>query len=109
LDNLQHPAHYAATKAYGLSLGEALHEGFALHGIDVCISSTGRTDTGFGKRSGMRLTDAESAAMGRRSTVVPGTKAKIPYVALMTAATFLHVQIMKAAMAGVTLEMLKNN
>jgi uncharacterized protein len=104
-------ANYAATKAYVLSLGEALHEELAPHGIDVLTCSPGPTDTGFGKRSGMRLTNAESAAMvaadilaalGRKSTVIPGIKAKILYAALMTAPRFLRVKIMKAAMAGMT-------
>lgn len=104
-------ANYAATKAYVLSLGEALHEELAPHGVDVLTCSPGPTATGFGARSGMRLNNAESAALvaadilgalGKQSTVVPGIKAKLLYAALMTAPRFLRVKIMKAAMAGMT-------
>jgi short-subunit dehydrogenase len=40
-----HVANYAATKAYILSLGEALHVEMKPHGVDVTVLSPGLTDT----------------------------------------------------------------
>jgi len=78
-------ANYAASKAYILSLGEALNVEMKPHGVDVLVLSPGLTDTdmpaqmpiNFGK---MPITTSSSKAvvrvalrsLGKKATVVPG-------------------------------------
>jgi short-subunit dehydrogenase len=79
-------AHYAATKAYVQSLGEALHVELAPHGIDVLASAPGPTKTGFAERAGMNLDNAMSPelvaratlqSLGKKATVIPGFVSKL--------------------------------
>ena len=78
-------ANYAATKAYILSLGEALHVEMKAHGVDVTVLSPGLTDTDmpanmsidFSKMPIFSQTAAQVAgtglkALGRKATVVSG-------------------------------------
>lgn len=78
-------AHYAATKAYILSLGEALNVELKPHGIDVTVLSPGLTDTdmptnmpiNFAKMPILKQTPEQVArtgieALGRKATVVSG-------------------------------------
>ncbi len=80
-------ANYAATKAYVLALGEALHVEMKGRGIDVTVLSPGLTSTDFGKAmradidfSKMPMTSMEAgpvvasalAALGRKASVIPG-------------------------------------
>ena len=78
-------ANYAATKAYILTLGEALHVELKKHGIDVSVLSPGLTDTdmpanlplNFSKlpmlyQSPQRVAKTGVKALGKKSTVVPG-------------------------------------
>jgi len=78
-------ANYAATKAYILSLGEALNVELAPFGVDVTVLSPGLTDTEMPKGmpfdlSKMPITISTSRdvacvgldALGRKATVVPG-------------------------------------
>lgn len=104
-------ANYAATKAYVQSLGEALGEELHGLGVDVLCSAPGPTESGFGARAGMKLSNAVSAevvarqtvaALGRKRMVVPGSFAKFLYASLMTAPRFLRVKIMKAVMKSMT-------
>lgn len=53
-------ANYSATKAYVLSLGEALHRELARHGVDVTVLVPGATATPMTARFG-----ADKTAMGR--------------------------------------------
>ena len=79
-------AHYAATKAYVQSLGEALHVELAPHGIDVLASAPGPMKTGFAERAGMNLDNAMSPelaaratlqSLGKKATVIPGFVSKL--------------------------------
>lgn len=78
-------ASYAATKAYILSLGEALHVEMKAHGVDVTVLSPGLTDTDmpasmpidFSRMPVLSQTPQQVArtgikALGRKATVVSG-------------------------------------
>ena len=78
-------ANYAATKAYILSLGEALNVELKTHGVDVTVLSPGLTDTdmpanmpvNFSRMPILKDTPERVArvginALGRKATVVPG-------------------------------------
>ena len=78
-------AHYAATKAFVLSLGEALNVELGRHGVDVTVLSPGLTDTtmpanmaiDFSKMPITLSTPEQVArvgikALGRKATVIPG-------------------------------------
>jgi hypothetical protein len=104
-------ANYAATKAYVHSLAEALAEELAPHGVDVLASAPGPTESGFARRAGMTMANAESpvrvaqetlAALGRRRRVVPGGLAKLLTASLAVTPRFLRVQIMKQVMKSMT-------
>lgn len=79
-------ANYAATKAYVLTLAEGLHRELKQRGIDVLAVAPGPVHTGFADRAGMTMRSAATpevvanaawAALGRRTTVVPGALAKV--------------------------------
>jgi short-subunit dehydrogenase len=104
-----HAAHYAATKAYVQSLGEALSVELAPLGIDVLASAPGPTDSGFAARAGMTMGAALSpktvamatlAALGRRQTALPGFLSKLLGYALATAPRWLRVRIIGGVMKG---------
>jgi short-subunit dehydrogenase len=83
-------AHYAATKAYILNLGEALHHEVAPHGVDVTVLAPGLTETEMKQQiaeSGvdfsrtpikpLGVTETVTTgleALGRRSSVIPGMR-----------------------------------
>ncbi|MBS1169667.1 MAG: short chain dehydrogenase family protein [Burkholderiaceae bacterium] len=102
-------AAYAASKAYVLSFGEALHEELRPHGVTVTVLSPGATATEFFDVSGQQSTPMKRAfmmpsrpvvqiglaAMRRgRASVVPGWKN-----ALMTWSTRLLPRIVQRKMA----------
>lgn len=104
-------AHYAATKAYVQALGEALSVELAPLGIDVLAAAPGPTHSGFADRAGMRLRLALKpeeiaqpilAALGHRSTVLPGFLSKLLTYSLMPLPRSLRVRIMGRVMAGLT-------
>jgi len=104
-------AHYAATKAYIQSLAEALGVELAPFGVDVLASAPGPTNSGFASRAGMRMgtaLDAETvardtlAALGRKSTVLPGLLTKVLTWSLATLPRRMRVRVMGRAMAGMT-------
>ncbi|MBP0573645.1 SDR family NAD(P)-dependent oxidoreductase, partial [Mycobacterium tuberculosis] len=81
-------AAYGATKAYVLSLGEALHVELARHGVGVTVLNPGFVETGFGAVAGhtppaitrpSMLPAAAVARIGidallaRRGSVIAGT------------------------------------
>ena len=83
-------ANYAATKAYILTLGEALHVELGRYGVDVTVLSPGLTATAmpanmpidFKKIPMVAMSPAKVArvglnALGRKATVVPGLLNKI--------------------------------
>lgn len=63
-------AAYAATKAYVLSLGEALHTELKAHNVVVTVLSPGVTDTGFFDAAGEQPTAMQKQAMMQPRPVV---------------------------------------
>lgn len=106
-------AHYAATKAYIQSLGEALAIELKPFGVDVLSAAPGPVLTGFGARANMTmgksLKPAEIGepilkALGRKNTVYPGLLTKLLVLALSTVPRKIKVRIMKKVMAGMVNE-----
>lgn len=84
-------ANYAATKAFVQTLAEGLHAELKPQGVDVLSVAPGPVDTGFADRAGMRMKSAATselvaaatwAALGKKTTVVPGARAKFTTAAL---------------------------
>lgn len=104
-------ANYAATKAYIQSLAEALHAELERLGIDVVASAPGPTDSGFATRADMRMgatvtpdTVAREtlAALGRRTTVLPGILSKALTFSLAPLPRAARVRAMGFVMRGMT-------
>lgn len=79
-------SNYAASKAYVQSLAEGLHDELAPRGVDVLAVAPGPVNSGFGARAGLTMTSGTSpevvatstlTLLGRRRTVIPGTRGKI--------------------------------
>ncbi len=104
-------SHYAATKAYVQTFGEALHYELAPLGVDVLTSAPAVTKTKFAHRANMQVgaaispeTVAEQTlqALGRKVTVLPGLLSKILVYSLAPLPRSLRVQIMGNVMRGMT-------
>lgn len=104
-------AHYAATKAYVQTLAEGLRVELAGSGVDVLASAPGPVRTGFAARADMRMGAALSprtvaratlAALGRRTTVLPGALTKVLACSLAPLPRPLRARIMGRVMAGMT-------
>ncbi|MDX2129444.1 MAG: SDR family NAD(P)-dependent oxidoreductase [Chloroherpetonaceae bacterium] len=106
-------AHYAATKAYIQSLGEALALELKPFHVDVLVAAPGPVKTGFGPRAKMTMTnalEAESVAtsilksLGKASTVHPGWLSKVLMLGLSSVPRWGKIRIMKAVMGEMTKE-----
>jgi short-subunit dehydrogenase len=106
-----HAAHYAATKAYVQTLAEGLHVELAPLGVDVLASAPGPVHTGFAARASMRMGQAMQpddvaratlAALGRRTTVLPGALTKVLGGSLALLPRAVRARIMGRVMAGMT-------
>ncbi len=106
-----HAAHYAATKAYVQSLGEALALELKPAGIDVLCAAPGPVESGFGQRAGMQMGSALKPeqvgvpiinAIGRRSKVLPGLLTKFLAFNLSTVPRWAKIRIIGKVMAGFT-------
>jgi len=104
-------AHYAATKAYVQSFGEALAEELRPFGVDVLCAAPGPVASGFGERAemkmGMVLTPQQIGipileALGKKTTVLPGFLTKFLVGSLRTVPRSFKVKIMKKIMGGMT-------
>lgn len=104
-------AHYAATKAYVQSLGEALAMELKPMGVDVLVAAPGPVNSGFEQRADMQLGNALKPedigvpilkALGRKSTVLPGFLTKFLVGSLRTVPRWAKVRIMKTVMGGMT-------
>jgi uncharacterized protein len=104
-------ANYAATKAYVQNIAEALHAELAPLGVDVLASAPGPTDSGFATRAGMQMgrtlkpedvAHSTLAALGRRSTVLPGALSKLLAYSLAPLPRWARVRIMGRVMDGMT-------
>jgi uncharacterized protein len=104
-------AHYAATKAYVQALAEGLAVELAPLGIDVLAAAPGPTHSGFASRAGMKMgaglqpqeiAEPILAALGRRSTVLPGLLSKLLTYSLMPLPRWARVRIMGGVMKSMT-------
>lgn len=107
-------AAYAATKAYVLNLGEALHDELAPYGVTVTVLAPGLTDTAFTRNAGheasatlklMLMQPRPVAEAGLRaldagrSCVVPGWLNKLSAVSVRFTPRGMHRRIMQALLA----------
>lgn len=104
-------AHYAATKAYVQSLGEALAVELKPYGVDVLTAAPGPVSSGFEARANMKMNMAMQPeqvaipmlkALGRKSTVLPGFLTKFLVGSLRTVPRWAKVRIMQKVMGGMT-------
>lgn len=108
---MPYAAHYAATKAYVQTLGEALAVELAPLGIDVLAAAPGPTTSGFAARAGMTMGAALQPAaiapsilnaLGRRSTTLPGFLSKVLVYSMVPLPRWARVRIMGRVMQGMT-------
>lgn len=104
-------AHYAATKAYIQSFAEALALELKPHGVDVLSAAPGPVVSGFAERADMQLGAALKPedvgvpilkALGRKSTVLPGTLTKFLVGSLRTLPRWGKIRVMRLIMGGMT-------
>jgi short-subunit dehydrogenase len=75
LQGTPHMADYAASKAYVLSLGEALHIEFQKRGLNMTVLLTGPTDTPMFANSGTEARDMPMKVMSPQQCVAEGLSA----------------------------------
>lgn len=112
---VQNFAVYAASKAYVLRLGEALHRELKRDGVTVTTLCPGLSDTGFAATAKMKLTSALKGLMmlpapvvgagiralqAGRISVVPGWANKALVVLTWTTPRWLHQAFLSRAMNG---------
>lgn len=104
-------AHYAATKAYVLTLGEALQAELAAAGVDVAVIAPGPTRSEFGARAGMTISAGATpdrvargvvARLGRRGVVLPDGFARAIRWSTVLAPRRLAVAILGRVMRNMT-------
>ncbi|MEM6766035.1 MAG: SDR family NAD(P)-dependent oxidoreductase [Bacteroidota bacterium] len=104
-------AHYAATKAYIQSLGEALAVEWKGSGVDILVTAPGPVKTEFGGRANMNMDDAQNPnklaisilnALGRRTLNFPGFLTKFLTGSLSLLPRWGKVRVMKVVMSGMT-------
>ena len=104
-------AHYAATKAYIQTFAEGLARELQPLGIDVLSSAPGPVLSGFGDRAKMRITTGVTTqavaidslrALGKKTTVTPGSLSKLLTGSLATLPRGVRVRIMQQIMEGMT-------
>ncbi|MEM1337647.1 MAG: SDR family oxidoreductase [Bacteroidota bacterium] len=104
-------AHYAATKAYVQSLGEALYHELKPYGVNVLAAAPGPVHSKFAQVANMEMVKALTPeevtkgiikALGKRPTVFPGTLTKILIFGLRTVPRWGKIRIMKMVMGGMT-------
>ena len=109
-------AAYAASKAYVLLFGEALHAELKSHGVNVTVLSPGATATAFGKVAGQKNTAALRmlmmqpapvartgirAMLHRRSSVVAGILNKLVVFFFRFAPRQMQLVVMQRVMSGI--------
>lgn len=107
-------AAYAASKAYVLSLGEALHDELAPHGVTVTVLAPGLTDTAFTRTAGheasatlklMLMQPRPVAEAGLRALeagracVVPGLMNRLSAWSVRITPRGIHRRIMQALLS----------
>ncbi len=106
-----HSAHYAATKAYVQSLGEALYHELKPYNVDVLTAAPGPVHSGFAEEADMKMANALEPtdigvpilkALGKKSTIFPGRLSKILVFGLRTVPRWGKIRIMKKVMGDMT-------
>ncbi len=104
-------AHYAATKAYVQTLGEAISIEVEPFGVDILVAAPGPVKSDFGERAGMDLGNAIDPttiipeilrALGKKSIVFPGMWTKFLTWSLRIVPRAGKIRIMKQVMGGMT-------
>jgi len=104
-------AHYAATKAYVQSLGEAIALELKPEGVDVLCAAPGPVQSGFSERADMKMSMALSpeevgvpiiSAIGKKATVLPGFLTKLLVYSLRMTPRWGKIRIMGKVMGGFT-------
>jgi short-subunit dehydrogenase len=104
-------AHYAATKAYVQTLAEAMRVELKPGGVDVLASAPGPVHSGFASQADMRMgaaaapadvAKASLAALGRKTTVVPGLLSKFLTYSLAPLPRAIRTRVMGSVMRGMT-------
>jgi len=104
-------AHYAASKAYVQSLGEALAQELKSSSVDVLVSAPGPVASGFAERANMRMNMSLEAkqvavpiinAVGKKNFVIPGFLSKFLVYNLRMVPRWAKVRIMGLVMGGFT-------
>ena len=104
-------AHYSATKAYVQSLGEGLYHELKPYKVDVLAAAPGPVNSGFAKVANMQMGNALTPedvavpilkALGKKSTVFPGTLTKVLILGLRMVPRWGKIRIMKMVMGGMT-------
>lgn len=105
-------AHYAATKAYILTLAEGIAEELKPYGVDVLVAAPGPVETGFGARAGIQMPVSMKPsqigvpilkALGRRTTVLPGFLSKLLVYALRLLPRSVRIRMMGKVMKRLTI------
>lgn len=99
-------SHYAATKGYGLQLAEGLAFELRAQGVDVLALCPGPVDTEGARRTGIvadkvpvapmavgPVARAALAALGKRSSVIPGFTNRLAYLAVRLAPRRLATEL----------------
>ncbi len=104
-------AHYAATKAYVQSLGEALALELKEEGVDILCAAPGPVESGFSERANMKMNRSLKPddvgvpiinAIGKRTTLLPGFLTKLLVYNLRMVPRWAKVRIMGKVMKGFT-------
>ncbi|MEM7039308.1 MAG: SDR family NAD(P)-dependent oxidoreductase [Bacteroidota bacterium] len=104
-------AHYAATKAYVQSLGEALARELKPEGVDILCAAPGPVQSGFSSRANMKMGKSLRPedvgvpmlkAIGRKTTVLPGFLTKLLVYNLRMVPRWAKIRIMGSVMKGFT-------
>lgn len=104
-------SNYAATKAYVQTLAEGLSIELKPHNVSVLAAAPGPVETSFGSRANLKMNGALSPqdialpilkALGKKTTVFPGTITKFLMFALSTVTRKWKVRIIAKVMGGMT-------
>lgn len=104
-------AHYAATKAYVQTLAEGISSELKEQGVDVLAAAPGPVRSGFESRASMKMVNALDPhhvglpilkALGRQTTVFPGSLSKVLITGLRTVPRWGKIKIMEKVMKGMT-------
>lgn len=104
-------AHYAATKAYVQTLGEALALELRPKGVDILCAAPGPVESGFSERANMQMGKALKPqdvgvsiiqSIGKKTTVLPGWLTKVLVYNLRMVPRWAKIRIMGKVMAGFT-------